>query len=77
MERRAVEGRAEERAVRWRRRSRGRRRRCARCSPSPSPSPNPNPNPSPNPNQVNKHFMLEDPEDLDVDWLEAKIAGKH
>ena len=45
--------------------------------PSPSPSPNPNPNPSPNPNQVNKHFMLEDPEDLDVDWLEAKIAGKH
>ena len=45
--------------------------------PTPSPSPNPNPNPSPNPNQVNKHFMLEDPEDLDVDWLEAKIAGKH
>jgi len=26
--------------------------------------------------KVNKHFTLEDPEDLDLEWLEAKIAGK-
>lgn len=27
--------------------------------------------------KVNKHFTIEDPEDLDLEWLEAKIAGKH
>ena len=27
--------------------------------------------------KVNKHYSLEDPEDLDVEWLEARIAGKN
>ena len=27
--------------------------------------------------KVNKHYTLEDPEDLDVEWLEDRIAGKN
>ena len=27
--------------------------------------------------KVNKHFTLEDPEDLDLEWLETRIAGKN
>ena len=26
--------------------------------------------------KVNKHYTLEDPEDLDLEWLEDRIAGK-